>query len=331
MDEQKSNKIKKICISILSLISTTTFASLKDQTVEKIDDYHNDISGYLNESTEYIDEIIGDYNEKETKINKSYAIINIKQDFNSVYNNENNIDFKFKAHLPYTEDKWNFFIDTNSSDFNSLEDKIKESFVDENSLVENARSSIAGFIFDDTDNKWKKRYRLGVKFDFPLDPFFKINIYNTRKVTESVEQYFNQEFFIYEKKGFGVKSNLNYTYVTENSHKYESNTYFQYLENDQNEIEASQQFSKWHRVNEKGTLKSTLGFSSNWTNDKIDNNYWVNTRYRHRLHDNWLYGKVIPEISFNKSYDYKPNYGILFQLELFFAKDNNIKEISNKE
>ena len=313
----------------LLCLSTSINANLKEKTTETVENYHEGISEYINEKTESVDEFIGDYDEENPQINKTYAILKMRQNFNSIYDNENQIDFKFKAHLPYTEDKWNFFIDTNASDFNSLEEKIKETFTDNSSFSENSKSSIVGFIFDDLDHKWKRSYKFGVKFDFPLDPFVKFNIYNRKQLTENVDRYFEQEFFAYTQKGLGAKSNLDFTLKTDKDVVYQSNTSFQYLANDDNELEASQQFSQWQRLSSRGTLKHTIGFSAIWTDREIDNNYWINTRYRHRLYDDWLYGKVIPEVSFDKDYDYKPNYGIMFELEVFFAKAETLKYITN--
>lgn len=313
---------------ILSL-STTVNATIKEETEEKVNSYHNGISEYIHDGTEYVDEKIGEYDDTDPKVNNTYGLLRIKQNFNSLYTNENQIDFKFKAHLPYTEERWNFFIDTNSSDFNSLEEKIKENFTDNSIFADNTKSSIIGFIFDDTEHKWKRSYKFGVKFDFPLDPFVKFNIYNTKKITNNIDQYFEQEFFAYTQKGLGAKSDLKYSYTTEENKIYQSNTSFQYLANDENELEASQQFTQWQRISSKGTLKHSIGFSAIWTDERIDNSYWINTRYRHQLYDDWLYGKVIPEVSFKKEYDYKPNYGIMFELEIFFAKAETLQNITN--
>lgn len=151
-------------------------ASYIDNTINNVDeiigDYHGDISNYINKKTELLDETIGSYDVNKQQKNNSYLFFSIKQNFNSLSDNENKIDFKFKVHLPYTEDKWNFFIDTNASDFNSLEDKIKETFIDKENLSDKTESSVFGFIFDELDHKWKRSYKLGVKFKLPLDPFF---------------------------------------------------------------------------------------------------------------------------------------------------------------
>tara|TARA_Y100001960_G_scaffold189798_1_gene198906 strand:+ start:2771 stop:3742 length:972 start_codon:yes stop_codon:yes gene_type:complete len=323
--------MKKITYYIVfSLISISSLASEQEQPSKNIDHYHNKISTYINENTEYIDEIIAKNEETNKEKNKSYAVLNIRQSFNSLYSNNNDIEFKFKAHLPYIKKRWNLFIDTNDSDFLPLEDKTKESFVDENSFIDRTKSSIVGLAFEDFNKNWNKKYGFGVKLDFPVDPFFKVKFYNKKNLSQNLIQDFNQEFFIYEKKGFGAKSNLNYI-IRKKNKKYESNTYIQYLEKRSNEIEFSQQFSKWKKISQKATLKNTVGFSIIWEKHKMNNSYWVNTRYRRLLYSDWLYGKVIPEISFSRSYNYKPNYGILFQLELFFAKDNHIKEASSKD
>lgn len=322
--------MRNVSILFLGLMATTNAsANISEKATEKVDEYHEEISDYITEKTEYFDEIVGNYDEGEYLVNNTYAILNIKQSFNSLYDNDNNIDFKFKAHLPYTEERWNFFLDTNASDFNSLEDKIKESFTDSTRFLDDSSDAIMGLIFDDIDSNWKKSYKLGVKLDFPLDPFVKFNIYNTKELTDNIDQRFNQEFFAYYHKGEGAKTNLDYILTTDNNSVYQSNSSFQYLNNDQDEFEFTQQFSRWDRLSEKGTLKSSIGMSSVWSDRKSNNNYWINTRYRHNLYDNWLYGKVIPEVSFNKEYDYEPNYGIMLELEIFFAKDEALKNITN--
>lgn len=125
-----------------------------------------------------------------------------------------------------------------------------------------------------------------------------------------------------------MKTTLDYSFKSDNDHIYKSNSSFQYLGNQDNELEFTQQFNRWNRVSSKGAIKHTVGFSAIWTDTYLDNNYWINTRYRHLLYDDWLYGKVIPEISFDKEYEYSANYSILFELEIFFAKKDTLKKFN---
>jgi len=311
---------KSIITSIMLAMTTSTNAN-------DIDDYHSGITDYINEKTAYLDEIIGDFDQKSQKTNKSYAIFNIKQNLNSLDENKTQVDFKIKADLPYTKKKWKIFLDTNPTDFNSLEEKSKETFTEERRIIQSKNSSVGGFIFSDLKNDWKKSYRAGVRFGFPLDPFVKANFYNNKKITDNINQHFEQEFFLYSEKGLGLKTNLDY-YLRTDGLIYQSSSSTQYLANEKNELEIMQQFSRWSRLTDRTTLKYSVGVSAILNDEFRKNNYWVNARFRQKLYKDWLYLKVIPEVSFSKDYDYKPNYGLLLQIEMFFAKSKTLKKIT---
>jgi hypothetical protein len=313
--------------TVFSVLFLLVF-SLESYSNDDIDTYHREITKYIQDKSVYLDKIVGDYDENSPIINNSYAILNIKQNFHSKSPNKLQVDLNLKIDLPYTKKTWKIFLDTSNTDFNSLEEKTRETFTSNSNFIKDSGGTTGGLIFADLTKDWKRKYRLGVRLDLPLDPFMKANFYHISKVGKDVTQYFDQEFFLYNGRGAGVKSRLDYFYKTQNNVVFQSNTSAQFLEKQNNNWELTQKFSRWERIGSRSTLKYSIGVSRNRNKINQSNNYWINTVFRQKIYKEWVFLKVIPEISFHSMNDYKPNYGIVFKLEVYFAKKKNLPRLT---
>jgi hypothetical protein len=295
-----------------------------------LDEYHCKFSNYIFNKSTSLDHFIGSPDEEILMENNSYAVLNIKQKFYSKSENKTQIDLNVKIDLPYSEKKWKLFLDTNNNDFDPLVDKNRESYTSNANFIENASDTVGGLLFTDLKNEWKKKYRIGTKLNFPLNPFIKANFYHTTSLNNKLTQYFEQEFFYYNEEGFGTNTNLNYYYQTDSNFIIQSNSAAQFLNDNDNNWELTQKFSAWEQLTDKSTIKYSIGISANSRPDLKVTNYWINAKWRHKLYKEWLYVKIIPEISFREEFDYKPDYGVLLQFEMFFAKNKYMNRLTTQ-
>jgi hypothetical protein len=332
---------KLILLSTFSMLSHSVLAEdvesldeICNQNVKNnnvfIDKYHCKFSNYIFDKSKSLDHFIGSPDEELAMENNSYAVLNIKQKFYTKSENKNQIDLNIKIDLPYSEKKWKLFLDTNNNDLDPLADKNREAYTSNSNFIENANDTVGGLLFTDLKTEWKKKYRIGTKLNFPLNPFVKANFYHTNSLSDKLTQYFEQEFFYYNKEGFGTNTNLNYYYKTDNNLILQSNSAAQFLNDKNNNWELTQKFSIWEQLTDKSTIKYSIGVSANSEPNLDVENYWVNAKWRYKLYKEWLYFKVVPEVSFRKEFDYKPDYGVLLQFEIYFAKDKDIRRLTTQ-
>lgn len=328
---------KILLISSLSMFNHSVFANetlcdKHDPESESplLDKYHCKFSNYIFDKSISLDHFIGSPDEEIAMENNSYAILNIKQKFYSKSDNKTQVDLNLKVDLPYSEKKWKLFLDTNNTDFDSLVDKNRETHTTDANFIENANDTVGGLLFTDLDTDWKKKYRIGTKLNFPLNPFVKANFYHTTALNDNLTRYFEQEFFYYNEDGFGTNTNLNFYYKTKGDWVLQSNSAAQFLNDKGNNWELTQKISAWEQLTDRSTIKYSIGVSANSKPDLKVSNYWINAKWRYKLYKDWLYVKVIPEVSFREEFDYKPDYGLLLQFEMYFAKKKHMNRLTTQ-
>jgi hypothetical protein len=77
-------------------------------------------------------------------------------------------------------------------------------------------------------------------------------------------------------------------------------------------------------LNNKNSLKYQIGAIKEIEDSRDKVRYWTNVRWKHQLHKNWLFLKVIPEVSFSEDHDYSADYRILVQFEIFFGNKKGV-------
>ena len=324
--------MKKILIfSFPFLLSNNLLAEENEKTkpsdfykksISIVETYQNNFSNYMYKSAYYIDDYWKKSEQEEyisKEDNKSFGIFKMGTSYSSKDNLDAQIRMKLKYHLPNMKKNMNLFFDIN--------DDTNETLSSKSNIIKNNHSEdklSGGVVYEKNKGKWRRNYKIGAKISFPFNPFIKAEIYRDKTLADNLNLFIKQEAFYYKEEGLGAATHFDFQYNLKNNDYLGASYTIQYLKEEQWELFSNYTYFK--NINNKNSLKYSIGAIKKEDNN-IDNvRYWTNIRWRHQLHKEWLFLKVTPEISFENIYDYSAEYKVLLELEMFFGTKKGIKK-----
>lgn len=167
------------------------------------------------------------------------------------------------------------------------------------------------------ESLWHFSSEAGIKAQFPLDPFVRVRGSYTvplgmwrLKMGETV--------FWFNTIGSGETTQFDFERVLSNPVLFRATSTATCLVLPQT-CDLRQDFSIFHTLNERTALvyqASVIGTN----NPKVEETaYVLLMRYRYRLHKEWLFFEVTPQLNFPKTDDFNLNALLLFRLEMLFG------------
>ncbi|WP_232604735.1 hypothetical protein [Photobacterium carnosum] len=291
-----------------------------------IDSSQQSMTDSVHNVGEYIDQSLTKDEDEAKLTNRSY--LRIRQ--RSIYSHRGELDNDFKVYfkldLPHVKRDWKLILDSEPSDYDSLESKQRG--IASGSKTQTG-DTIGGFRLQDTQfGNWSSDFDIGIKLKFPIDPFVKVRLTRVDNISESWTTQLEQELFYYHSKGFGSLSQLSGFYALTTDHKniFRTTTSAQYLQDD-DKWELVQQFNIYQRATERDLFEYSIGISADTDEIKEITNYWVSAEWKQRIYKHWLYLAARPQLEFPRDYNYHANLGIMIELEMFFSKNRKIDEL----
>ncbi|WP_297483865.1 hypothetical protein [uncultured Photobacterium sp.] len=329
-DPLAQNSLDKSHTETSVLPQTISTQSNDDNTPYKmkqwIDSYQQSMTDSVHTVGEYIDQsLTKDENEAELT-NRSYLRIRQRSIYSYRGKLENDFKVYFKLDLPHVKRDWKLILDSEPSDYDSLESKQRG--IASGSKTQSG-DTVGGFRLQDTQfGNWSSDFDIGIKLKFPLDPFVKTRLTRVDNVSENWTTQLEQELFYYHSKGFGSLSQLSGFYALTPDHKniFRTTTSAQYLQED-DKWELVQQFNVYQRATERDLFEYSMGISADTDEMKEITNYWVSAEWKRRIYKHWLYLAARPQLEFPRDYNYHANLGVMIELEMFFSKNRKIDEL----
>ncbi|WP_258180320.1 hypothetical protein [Photobacterium kishitanii] len=293
-----------------------------------IDSSQRSMSDSVHNIGEYLDQsLTKDEDEDEEKLtNRSYLRIRHRAIYSHRGKLENDFKVYFKLDLPHVKRDWKLILDSEPSDYDSLESKQRG--IASGSKTK-AGDTIGGFRLQDAQfGNWTSDFDIGIKIKLPLDPFTKASLSRVDNISQNWTTQFDQELFYYHSKGVGSLTQMSGFYALTPDHKniFRTTTSAQYLQ-DGDKWELVQQLNIYQRATDKDLFEYSIGISADTNEIKEVTNYWISTEWKRRMYKHWLYLAARPQLEFPRDYNYRANLGIMIELEMFFSKNRKIDEL----
>ena len=234
--------------------------------------------------------------------------------------------FKLKLDLPNARRNVKLLIDSDPNDFDSLEDISRDINIGSDSVGDNDERATGGLRFESSRGEWERDFDIGSRFRIPLDPYTRLRFRRYDQVTDIWQSRFQQTFFYFDSSGWGADSELDLYRPVQDDQMLISNSSAKFLDSDNN-WEFLQAFSFYERLSSYNALVYQVAGVANSRPDPRITNYWVRAEWQHRLFSDWLYLKVSPELAFPRENDYSATASLTFELEIFFSRDPELRNI----
>lgn len=158
---------------------------------------------------------------------------------------------------------------------------------------------------------------LGAKFQFPLDPFARTRVSYSIPFDEWRLK-LAETLFWFSSIGLGETSQIDLEHQLGPPVLFRATSTATCMEAPQN-CDLRQDLTVYHTLSDRAVMQyqlSVLGISE----PKLaETNYIMQTRFRYRLHKNWVFYEINPQISFPKTDYFRMNALLLLRLEVLFG------------
>lgn len=305
----------------LFIISTSLLADHRhdstflNELIEKTTDYRKSIHNSIINTSSNVDNFFFEDKLKNVDYNEAYGLLELSISQNQ--HEDIQIDQKFKVKLKLPRLKENIHLEVESDDERESIDFIENKT--SNSKKDNINFAIAHY--KKLQNDINIQTKIGLKIKSTFDPFIKVS---ADKTIEYNDTYYTISQSLKESKRKELESTTYFKIDKPLTNKYSVHNYNQHYWQSKNK-EDNEFYSSLY-LNQTLSNQSYIRYTLYSNIDNINSNmkvkrYAAQIKYRHFL-KKWLYIDTIPENYYKRELDFKPRYGIKFNIGMYFNKDS---------
>lgn len=165
---------------------------------------------------------------------------------------------------------------------------------------------------------WDIRTSTGIKIRSPLDPFLRLRM--SREVLfDTWKLRFTETLFHFHSTGSGHTTSLEIDHPTSKTDLVRMRTSATWWDNTDH-YELSHTFTFFHEITDRRVLSYGIGvYGTNKPALQADT-YLLDIRYRQRLHKDWLYAEINPQVLYLKTGNFEPEHSLTLKLEMIFGE-----------
>lgn len=251
-------------------------------------------------------------------VNESYLRLRVSQLFEEGGESSVNNDLKVRVDLPRTQKRYKLVFDSSPDDDESLKGQDQDRPDNERRLKDEGSSGALRIVL----NEWqafKPDVDVGVRGPLPLDVFLKFRLRRDFKLTEAWYLRWRGSLYHFHQEGPGSQGRFDIGRpIGENWHY--NNSLQAKWQHDERMVEYSDvsTFTQW--LTDRNTLFYSAGaFYQERPRPELQS-YFVEVKFRRRLHDDWLFVELTPSVNWDHERDYKAQAAVNLRLEMFFKR-----------
>jgi len=283
------------------------------ETIEAPRDY---LSERIVAYTKKVDEFFGDERHFQES-NKSVIQLGLNGGRASGGGRSVGMDFKAKLDFPAAQKRFQFVLEVSPEKKAAEEvNKDKPVATQETAKPEQYAASVR---FEKVEeSRWHYSLDTGAQFQFPLDPFVRSRGSYALQFEEWRAK-LSETLFWFSTIGVGATTQLDMERVLREPLLFRATSTATCMESPQN-CDLRQDFSFFNTLDERTILfyqASVIGISN--PRQEVTA-YALLMRYRYRLHKDWVFFEITPQLTFPKIDDFKANAFLLLRLEMLLGE-----------
>lgn len=250
------------------------------------------------------------------EISGSYLEANLAQQLQEVGSDPATADFHIKVELPYTERHFDLLLESVAEDVDPRNDNPART---RGPRGEGQSSGIfAGLrrVFVDTTGM-QISTDLGVKVHLPPELFARARLRRTWPLGDW-QLRFKETPFWYQDEGWGQTTEFDLDRWLSERFAFRANSRYQWL-NDGDEWLLEHGVALYQILDSRNTLAYETGFQAK-NRPLRSTQYRVGLRFRRRVHRDWLFLSVVPDIIWRRDKGFQPEPGLFIELEVLFGE-----------
>lgn len=292
-------------------------AAADQSPLESIDEPRNYLSNKIVEFGKSVDQFFGDPRYFQEN-NKSVVQVEFNQTFDEGGNYQNRLEGKAKFDLPASQKRFRLVIESNPSQNTAGEIRKDVTPLSKQPTTNKPEQYAASLRYEQPEHdRVNFSSELGAQFQFPLDPFarsrasYSIPFEDWHfKVAETV--------FWFSSIGLGETTQIDMEHQLGPPVLFRATSTATCYESPQN-CDLRQDLTIYHTLSDRAAIQhqiSVLGVSE----PKLtETNYVIQSKYRYRLHKDWVFYEINPQISFPKTDAFHLNSLLFLKLEMLFG------------
>ena len=165
--------------------------------------------------------------------------------------------------------------------------------------------------------KWRISRSLGIKVRLPLEPYVRVRITRDFPFDDWTLKV-NETLYWFKTKGSGFDTYLDFERKVTNSVLFRASSAARW--SDENDyFLLSQYLTIFHTLSEKRAVSYYIGAFGQSQPNIYATDYIIGTNYRQRIHHDWLFIEVKPEIHYRKIIGFEPEHKLTLSMEAFFG------------
>ncbi len=246
-------------------------------------------------------------------MNKSRINLGLKQLIGKSGDMESDFFVRGKLDIPNTKRKFKLFIDSDTDDQRSLEDR-------KLNVVDDGDTTLGLGRINQSEN-FKIETDIGAKVRVPFDPFIRTKAVIDGTLNDDWGHGFEQRLWYYHQRGWGESSEYYLLREYDIHHALKISSEAQYQHRDE-ELELGQFFTLYQNIPENHWRSYTFGITgSNKPNVQVDS-YFISTSYKRLIYKDWVALSLDPRLRFPREDSWKANPELEIRIEIFFQESH---------
>lgn len=309
--QEISSDDDELTVSVLIEDDDNQSSGVFDSFISKLDITHTSISSTLEETATSIDYFFADDIVFE-QTNHSYLRIALDM-VSKEYNGTGFAgDLKLKVDLPHIKKRLKLLIESDSQrDSKDNLEELPADVVQERDFFISLERAIGG------TKRWDIRPSLGIKVNTPIDPFARIRSFRYFSLDNWLLRASNTLAW-YDLRGYGADAVLEFDRAVRKGLLFRTTSKLSWQEEEMfRRFDLG--FSLYQHIDERQSMAYQI---AGFADDEFDwrpNQYYMRVRYRKGLYKKWMFGEIIPQLTFLEETDFHNEISITFRLEMVFG------------
>lgn len=252
------------------------------------------------------------------EVSGSYVEIELGQQFAEAGDSESIADFRIKVDLPRTEHRFKLLLESVSEDLDPRNDNPARERRGERDDAESS-GVFAGLrrVFVETAGL-QVSTDAGIKVRTPPEAFARARLRRTWPLG-AWQLRFKEGLFWFDDEGAGQTTELDLDRRLSERFALRASSRYQWLD-DTDEWRLGHGLALYQILGSRNSLAYEVGVQASNRPVLRSEHYRIGVRFRRRVHEDWLFLSLVPDVFWRREEGFQPEPGFLIELEMLFGE-----------